>query len=96
LTKPTDKDVLQNFYDKIQPYGKGWRNVVSQESFEKKKSSSLTIDVVCVFVACIMVYSFLLGTGKLIYGQLSFGLALIGLGVVSAFVMWKLYFARKD
>jgi len=96
LTKPTDKDVLQNFYDKIQPYGKGWRNVVSQESFEKKKSSSLTIDVVCVFVACIMVYSFLLGTGKLIYGQLSFGLALIGLGVVSAFVMWKLYFARND
>ena len=81
LTAPTDRATLQAFYDKIQPFGKGWRNVVDTKPRDTEES--LSASLICWFLGCVVVYGTLFGTGYFIYGQ-----ALAGYGcavmVVSA------------
>ena len=66
LTPPAEPEVLQNFYNKIRPVGRGWAKVVDTTQVES--TDSLGAGVACVFFGCLAVYSALFATGYFIYG----------------------------
>ncbi|MFQ6045481.1 MAG: sodium:solute symporter family protein [Gemmatimonadales bacterium] len=68
LTPPTERATLQSFYDKIRPFGHGWRRVV--DTGKVPATGSLTAALMCWFLGCIAVYAALFGTGSLLYGSL--------------------------
>jgi len=98
LTRPTDMKVLQNFYLKIQPGGKGWQKVVKQS---KKQGINIVKDktpwnvptaIICMLLGSIAIYSFLFATGYLLYGKnKEFFFALIAFIISGALLyrFWK-------
>ena len=73
LTPPTDRNTLENFYQKIQPASTGWqpvlRNIKSPVTIENK--GDLPLQILGMFVGCLTVYSALFATGYWIYGNVS-------------------------
>ncbi len=88
LTKPADQQVLQSFYDKINPMGKGWAKVVDTSRTEGKEN--LTATMLCIFLGCIAVYSALFSTGFFLYGNILPALVLAVTCIVSAISIIKL------
>ncbi len=71
LTPPTDRKVLQSFYDKIHPMGPGWAGVV--ERGEEVGKENITASVLAVFLGCLAVYGALFSTGFFLYGKMVSG-----------------------
>ncbi len=67
LTPPAKQEVLQSFYDKIQPMGKGWSKVVDTSA--NVEPDSLSASLLCIFLGCLAVYSALFSTGFFLYGN---------------------------
>lgn len=78
-TRPTDRATLQAFYDRVRPFGHGWRRVVVTRA---EPAGSLPAGVLSWFLGCLTVYAALFGTGELLYGR-PIG-ALIGAALVVA------------
>lgn len=71
LTPPTERSVLQSYYDKIRPIGAGWNRVV--DTSQAQPDTGLTEAIACIFLGCAAVYSALFATGSFIYGNLIAG-----------------------
>ena len=75
LTRQEQKNVLQNFYLKIQPGGPGWKKVIDeakQENVELVKTNegwSVPSGIVAMLLGCVFIYSALFATGYWIYGD---------------------------
>ncbi len=67
LTRPSDKETLQTFYNKIRPIGRGWARAVSV--MPDDSDSTLSAALLSWFLGCTVVYSALFGTGFLLYGN---------------------------
>ena len=65
VTKPTDDNVLIQFYKTIRPHGMGWKPVISQGIWngsitqEHTKTGKFSTEVLMMFLGCIGIYSFL-------------------------------------
>jgi hypothetical protein len=81
LTPPDDRETLQAFYDRIRPFGHGWRAAVATQPVTGSVSASMLGWV----LGCVAVYAALFGTGYLLYGNLLVGLGLL---VVAAVAGW--------
>jgi len=73
LTPPTERAVLQSFYDRIRPFGRGWRTVVDTSG--GASAESITAALLCWFLGCVLVYAALFSTGFFIYGNFGLGVA---------------------
>lgn len=71
LTPPDDSRTLQAFYDRIRPFGWGWRAAVATQPVTGNVSASMLGWV----LGCVAVYAALFGTGYLLYGSLLAGVA---------------------
>lgn len=97
LTQPESKDVLQQFYKKIQPGGPGWNKVVVEaraeniEIIDSNEGWSVPSGIIAMLVGCVLIYSVMFATGHFIYGEYISALALSGLAIVSAFILIKLW-----
>jgi solute:Na+ symporter, SSS family len=74
LTKPTDPEVLADFYRKVRPGGPGWRPVIERLSAHGEdphagEPSDLPIAIACAVLGTIGVYSVLFSTGFFLYGR---------------------------
>ncbi|MDX9755741.1 MAG: sodium:solute symporter family protein [bacterium] len=87
LTPPTKQAVLQSYYDKIQPLGRGWAKVVQTGDAPKE---NITGNLLAVFLGCTAVYSALFATGYLIYGKPLLGGVLAILAIAAAVGVKKL------
>lgn len=67
VTKPTDRETLRAFYQKVRPAGPGWR-AVREATDLPPSSDSLPLALAAWFVGCLMVYGALFGTGAALYG----------------------------
>ena len=92
LTPPTETSTLQNFYDRVRPYGRGWQQVVETGQGAR---DDLPAGVLCWFLGCVAVYSILFGVGYILYGQLLPGLVLLAFFAAAGFGIFKL-FPRLD
>jgi hypothetical protein len=85
LTPPTDRAVLQAFYDRIRPYPMGWRRAVDTGGGESE--GGMAASFLAWFLGCVAVYAALFATGYLLYGRLTIGLACAAIAVISAYAL---------
>jgi Na+/proline symporter len=73
LTRPTNLDTLQAFYQKIKPFKMGWNAIIDHskegEGTAFDGPSTLGLEIMSMICGCIMVYATLFATGYLIYGE---------------------------
>ncbi len=67
LTAPTEAPVLQRFYDKIRPDGRGWQRVV--DTTAGTGDGSMTQGLLGWFLGVTTIYAALFGTGFWLYGE---------------------------
>ena len=78
LTPPEDTAVLQAFYDRIRPLGRGWERVVN---VGEGSGDSVAAAIGCWVLGCVFVYGSLFGTGYALYGRpVAAGVALLVVG----------------
>jgi Na+/proline symporter len=83
LTPPTDRAVLQSFYDKIRPAPAGWRRAVDTSGGED--AGNIAASFLAWFLGCLFVYATLFGTGYLLYGRLEIGLLCAAVAIAAAY-----------
>jgi Na+/proline symporter len=88
LTPPTDRTVLQSFYDRIRPYSAGWRGAVST-SESADDAGGLAASCLAWFLGCVAVYAALFASGYLLYGQTAIGLLCVAIAVIAGFALWR-------
>ena len=75
LTQPESKEVLQNFYKKIQPGGPGWIKIINEAKKEgillenNDKGWSVPFGILAMLLGCVLIYSCMFATGYWIYGD---------------------------
>ncbi len=70
LTKPEDEATLVSFYEKIQPYGSGWKPIAPKASITESETWSMSTGILAFLSATFMVYSLLFGVGYILYGEM--------------------------
>jgi solute:Na+ symporter, SSS family len=83
LTPPTDRAVLQVFYDKIRPAPAGWQRAVDTSGGEG--TGNIAASFLAWFLGCLFVYATIFATGYILYGRLAIGLLPAAPAVTSAF-----------
>ena len=86
LTPPTDRAVLQSFYDRIRPAPAGWRDAVDTGGGEGA-SGDIAASFLAWFLGCVAVYAALFATGYLLYGRLAIGLVCTAIALLSAYAL---------
>lgn len=89
ITKPADKETLLNFYLKIKPAGRGWRNYLGSELPAVR--GQIGIQLLSMLLGTTLVYATLFGVGKLIYGERVMGWALLALAAALGLFLWRLW-----
>jgi Na+/proline symporter len=87
LTPAADEATLQTFYDKIQPFARGWRKVVRTKPEDGEES--LPAAFLSWFLGCVAVYAALFGTGFFIYGRTALGVVCVGTCGIAAVTLLK-------
>jgi Na+/proline symporter len=87
LTPPTDRGVLQSFYDCIRPYPSGWRRAV--DTGREEEVGDLSAAFLAWFLGCVAVYAALFATGYLLYGQTTVGLVCAAVAITSGCALWR-------
>jgi len=86
LTPPTDRVVLQSFYDCIRPAPAGWRHAVDTGG-TSSPGGDIAASCLAWFLGCVAVYAALFATGYLLYGRLAIGLGCTAIAVLSAYAL---------
>ncbi len=97
ITQPESKEILRNFYKKIQPGGPGWSKVI----LDAKKDNLTIVDetegwsvpsgIIAMLIACILIYSCMFATGYWIYGNYTNAIVLTGIAIVSGIFLIKMW-----
>lgn len=94
ITKPSEMKTLTNFYQKIQPYGSGWKpvmeNLQASEGIRPKAQGHLPRGILCMLVGAFAVYSALFSTGFFLYGEIISGALLSFASLVVFYALWRL------
>ncbi len=88
LTPPDDQETLQNFVDKVNPGGPGWKQYSSKMNAEPW---IVPKGILSMFLGCTAVYGFLLSTGQIIYGNMEIGFFLFSVSVLAFFGIYKIW-----
>ena len=95
LTPEEDKEVLRDFYKKIQPGGKGWKKVVDKAKDDgidligKKEAWDVPTGILCMILGCFFIYSILFSIGYFLYSEYTFAIILLTVSIVSLFFLQK-------
>ena len=88
VTPPDDDETLQNFVNKINPGGPGWKKYsssVASETWDVPKG------ILSMVLGCFSVYGLLLGVGQLIYGNFYPGVLICGFGLIASIGLIKIW-----
>ena len=88
LTPSDDQETLQNFVDKVNPGGPGWKRYSSKMNVEPW---IVPKGMFSMFLGCTAVYGFLLSTGQFIYGNMEIGFFLFSISVLAFFGIYKIW-----
>ena len=88
ITPPDDKETLQNFVNKVNPGGPGWKRYPSKMNTEPW---IVPKGMFSMFLGCTAVYGFLLSTGQFIYGNMEIGFFLFSISVLAFFGIYKIW-----
>jgi Na+/proline symporter len=103
VTKPESKNVLRDFYKKIQPGGPGWKRVVDQAEMENIKivsnsdqNWSVPSGIKAMLLGCIMIYSIMFATGYWIYSEFTYAIPATFIAIFSGYFLYKAWIKIKD
>tara|TARA_B100000886_G_scaffold323817_1_gene267933 strand:+ start:1 stop:1608 length:1608 start_codon:yes stop_codon:yes gene_type:complete len=88
VTPPDDRETLQNFVDKVNPGGPGWKRYHSKMNPEPW---IVPKGILSMFLGCSAVYGFLLSTGQFIYGNIEIGFSLFSISLLAFFGIYKIW-----
>ena len=97
VTKPESKNVLRDFYKKIQPGGPGWKKVIEESELQginivgTKEKWDVPSGILCMLFGSISVYSILFGIGYILYSQTTTGIMFMIISVISVFAIMKFW-----
>ncbi|MBT8273460.1 MAG: Na+:solute symporter [Bacteroidia bacterium] len=97
LTRAERKEVLQNFYHRIQPGGPGWNKIVTEarqdniELVDDNEGWSVPSGIKAMLVGCAMIYSVMFATGYFIYGQYTNALMLSLTALIAGYILIRLW-----
>ncbi|NND52483.1 MAG: Na+:solute symporter [Flavobacteriaceae bacterium] len=97
LTRAERKEVLQNFYHRIQPGGPGWNKIVTEarqdniELVDDNEGWSVPSGIKAMLVGCGMIYSVMFATGYFIYGQYTNALMLSLTALIAGYILIRLW-----
>ena len=98
LTRPTDQETLIKFYNKITPYGRGWRGFKQKMDAQgvplKNSKERFSSDLLLFLLGVVLVYCALFATGYVLYSQWLGALVLLTLALVCALAMIKVFKGR--
>jgi solute:Na+ symporter, SSS family len=87
----TDRKVLVDFYNKVRPFGPGWKKIRVEAgiSIDEARASHENIPLSLVGWAsgCTVIWSALFTVGNFLYGRTDYGFGLLGVFVVSSLVL---------
>ncbi|MCL7959687.1 MAG: Na+:solute symporter [marine benthic group bacterium] len=86
-TAPTDTATLQDFYDRIRPFGRGWARVVQVD--DTPAGGSVAAALSCWLLGCVVVYSALFGTGYMLYGRPASGSLFLAASALAAVGLFR-------
>ncbi len=87
LTAPTDRDTLQAFVDRIRPFARGWRGVVTAG---EPARGSLSAGFAAWGLGCVTVYGALFATGMALYGRAAGALVFAALAAGAAYGLFRI------
>ncbi len=102
LTQPESKEVLRNFYLKIQPGGPGWEKVIKEATADNEKivntdeKWSVPSGITAMILGCILIYTCMFATGYWIYGDHTLAMILTGLAIASGYLLTRVWNKMKD
>jgi len=80
----TDPAVLLAFYEKVRPFGPGWRHIQAQASVATVEGDNIPLALTGWIMGCTMIWSALFTVGNFLYGRTTYALMLGGIFLVSA------------
>ena len=102
VTKPESKNVLRDFYKKIQPGGPGWKRVVDQAEMDNVKivsnsdqNWSVPSGIKAMLLGCITIYSIMFATGYWIYSEFTYAIPTTFVAIFSGYFLYKAWMKIK-
>jgi Na+/proline symporter len=83
----TDEAVLVKFYEKVRPFGPGWRHIKAKASAAEVEGDNIPLALTGWTMGCTMIWSALFTVGNVLYGRTSYALILGGIFAVSGFIV---------
>lgn len=102
MTQPESKEVLRDFYRKIQPGGPGWAKVVDEAKTDSvdivnaNEKWSVPSGIVAMLLGVFLIYSLMFATGYWIYGRTTPALVLTVIAALSGFLLIKAWGRMKE
>jgi SSS family solute:Na+ symporter len=81
LTRPTDRNVLIDFYKRVKPGGPGWRPITKGDSINSE-TESMSTHFLNWIIGILLIYSSLFSIGKIILKDYYFGVTLLILSLL--------------
>ncbi|MFZ1678777.1 MAG: Na+:solute symporter, partial [Saprospiraceae bacterium] len=94
LTKPESDLVLKKFYLQVRPHNVGWRSWLRKTGLIENNNddrSGVGLEIGAMLIGCLMIYGYLFGIGYWIYGEGMHTLISFGIGLISSFVLWRMW-----
>ena len=86
ITPQESEDTLQNFVDKVNPGGPGWRSYTPNS---ESGAWFVPKGIFLMALGCTAIYGFLLSLGNLIYGNNQIGISLLVISFLAFFGIYK-------
>lgn len=86
VTRPTDRDVLEDFYKRVKPGGPGWRTVSKGKTLNSEAESMSTLFFNWL-IGILLIYFSLFSIGKIILQEYHSGILLLVLSLLLFFVL---------
>jgi hypothetical protein len=77
MTSPEPDEILESFYRRVRPGGRGWRRIAVKAGFGEEGIEGGALPWTNWIAGIVAVYSTLFGIGKLVFGETMVGLALL-------------------
>jgi solute:Na+ symporter, SSS family len=87
LSPQTDERVLIGFYEKVRPFGPGWRRIQAKSSAAVIEGDNYPMALLGWIMGVTMIWSALFTVGNVLYGRTNYALILGGIFVVSGSIV---------
>ena len=88
MTGPEDESVLDRFYEKVRPTGRGWRRV-SERVGLTSSDRPLSVSFYYWILGCVVVFTSLFGIGHLLVGSTAAGIIMLVCSVGVGWFLWS-------